>query len=184
LRAWLFRKLLHGLDRRTPRWLAAIEIQILLGTTARAFGVKGKRVWLHSPEKALGEYAAFTASRMQETKADPGRLYAESFRTGKLVRRITGFRDSHDIETLIFYLYNNIGITMEGNIPGEVTVHRCYFSMRYTPEQCAVMSSVDSGIIAGIAGRGWLTFTERLTEGSDRCRACFSEGLRGGPYHE
>ena len=60
---------------------------------------------------------------------------------------------------------------------GEIVVTDCYFSRFYTPEQCAVMSSVDSGIIAGLCGGGTLTFTERITEGCRRCRACFSKPL-------
>lgn len=60
---------------------------------------------------------------------------------------------------------------------GEIVVTDCYFSRYYTPEQCAVMSSVDSGIIAGLCGGGTLTFTERITEGCGRCRACFSKPL-------
>lgn len=60
---------------------------------------------------------------------------------------------------------------------GEIVVTDCYFSRYYTPEQCAVMSSVDSGIIAGLCGGGTLTFTERITEGCRRCRACFSKPL-------
>ena len=60
---------------------------------------------------------------------------------------------------------------------GEIVVTDCYFSRFYTPEQCAIMSSVDSGIIAGLCGGGTLTFTERITEGCRRCRACFSKPL-------
>ena len=60
---------------------------------------------------------------------------------------------------------------------GEIVVTDCYFSRFYTPEQCAVMSSVDSGIIAGLCGGGTLTFTERITEGCRQCRACFSKPL-------
>ena len=60
---------------------------------------------------------------------------------------------------------------------GEIVVTDCYFSRFYTPEQCAIMSSVDSGIIAGLCGGGTLTFTERITEGCRQCRACFSKPL-------
>lgn len=66
----------------------------------------------------------------------------------------------------------------DGCLSGEITVPECYFSRYYTPEQCAIMSFVDSGIIAGICGTtdpasGYLLFTERITEGCGRCRACF-----------
>ena len=47
MKTLFFRKLLRSLERRTPDIIASVEIQILLDTTARAFGVKGKRVWNH-----------------------------------------------------------------------------------------------------------------------------------------
>ena len=62
---------------------------------------------------------------------------------------------------------------MNGTIPGEITVSSCYFSKFYTPKQCALMSYVDSGIIAGLCGGGNLRFTERITEGCGRCTAVF-----------
>lgn len=180
MRALVFRKLLDKLEQKTPGYLASAEIQILLDTTARAFGVKGKRVWHRPPKRALREYAEFTASCMSRGSADPARLYEESFRTGSMVRRITGFCSPGDIADLVFYLYGNIGIGMNGSIPGEVSVRNCYFSRYYSPEQCAVMSSVDSGMIAGIAGGGKLEFTERITEGSSMCRACFEKETKKG----
>lgn len=179
MKTLLFRKLLRSLERRTPDIIASVEIQILLDTTARAFSVKSKCVWNHRPQRALREYSDFTVSCMKRGEADAERLYAESFRTGSMIRRVTGFRSSRDIEELVFYLYSNIGIAMEGSIPGEVIVRKCWFSRSYTPEQCLVMSSVDSGIIAGIAGGGRLDFTERLTQGNSCCRACFNRAERG-----
>lgn len=180
MRTVLFRKILRSLERRTPDIIASVEIQILLDTTARGFGVKGKRVWNHRPQRALREYSDFTVSCMKRGETDADRLYAEAFRTGSMVRRVTGFRSSRDIEKLVFYLYSNIGIAMYGYLPGEVIVRECRFSRFYTPEQCLIMSSVDSGIIAGIAGGGRLDFTERLTEGNSCCRAYFSKRLQSG----
>lgn len=182
MRALLFRKLLRGLERHTPDRLISLEIQILLNTTARAFGTRGRSVWHHAPGRALREYADFTVRCMRRPEEDTarvnGKLYAEAYRTGRAVRRITGFRKQEDIEALVFYLYRNIRINMKGNIPGELTVSDCYFSKEYTPAQCALMSAVDSGIIAGISGGGNLTFRERLTEGCSRCRARFTSVLQ------
>ena len=175
MRERIFRLLLRFLSRRRPGRFASLEIQILLDTTARGFGVRRARVWHRPPREALREYSQFTVSCMRRREADPDRLYAEAYRTGSLVRRVTGFRYSWDISALVFYLYRNIGIGMEGHIPGEVTVRRCRFSGFYTPEECRVMSAVDSGIIAGIAGGGRLEFTERLTQGDGCCRAVFTK---------
>ena len=95
------------------------------------------------------------------------------YRTGERVRRLTGFTEKADLERLVFYLYRNIGILMDGHLPGEIKVSSCYFSRFYTPEQCALMSYMDSGIIAGILGGGKIEFTERITEGCGNCRAFF-----------
>ncbi len=169
------KKILDRLERHTPEWLVCLEIQILLWTTARAFGVPGKRIHFRQAQTALQEYAAFTRTCMQTRKADPERLYREAYRTGSIVRRVTGFTRQQDRQQLTFYLYRNLRILMDGRLPGEVTVTGCYFSRFYTPGQCALMSNVDSGMVAGLMGGGRLEFSERITEGCRCCRAFFSE---------
>ena len=54
--------------RRVLPRLAAIEIQILLQATARAFRQKGRRVWHLPPGKALREYAAYSAACMRRER--------------------------------------------------------------------------------------------------------------------
>lgn len=198
----LSRKLLQQLERHTPDRIRSLEIQILLNLAARAFRVPGKKVWHLPADEALRAYAEFTVQCMKTKHAAPRVLYRQAYAVGSRVRRLTGITDSHAIEQLVFYLYSNIRIQMFGNLPapatagnipnrpdsgsrsaalhdehgehGEIVVTDCYFSRYYTPAQCVVMSSVDSGIIAGLCGGGTLTFTERITEGCGRCRACFS----------
>ena len=179
LRAAICRKLLHRLEKHTPPFLDALQIQILLGTTARAFGVKPMMVWYLAPEKALQRYASFTLACMQKAEGEQRgavlsqRLYRHALGLGSFLRRVTGFSRREDVDRLIFYLYRTIGIAMEGRIPGEITVTACCFSRYYSPWQCAMMSSMDAGVIGGICGGGRLRFTERITEGCGRCRACF-----------
>lgn len=207
MRRELTLKMLSLLERHTPEWVIRAQLQILLDTTARGFGVKSRRIAHLSAEEALRAYAGFTVKCMEKcTGSRPGtdarednppgktareesrpgrsareerraaarRLYREAYRTGSRIRRITGFTESADTERLVFYLYRNLQITMEGQIPGEIHVADCYFGRMYTPAQCAVMSLVDSGIIAGLCGGGKLKFTERITEGCGRCTACFT----------
>jgi len=175
LRALAFRMLLVLCMKYRPGWITRLQLQVLLDTTARAFAMPGKKIRSRTARGALREYAAFTGKCMKYGKADPKKLREEAYRTGNLIRRITGFRESRDIERLVFYLYSNLQISMSGHIPGEIVVSRCYFGRFYSPEQCALMSFVDEGIIAGISGGGRLEFAERITEGCGRCRACFSE---------
>lgn len=172
----LMRGILGALERHTPGWVICLEIRILMNTTARAFGVPERRLRTWSPETALRRYTAFSVKCMKRGGADPERLYREAYRTGVRVRRLTGFTDQKDLERLIFYLYRNIGILMSGHLPGEVKVSSCWFSCLYTPEQCALMSGMDSGITAGLLGGGRLRFSERITEGCGCCRAVFTSG--------
>lgn len=196
MRAWISKRFLSFQERRPSKVLARIQLQILLRATARGFGRKGRWIlFSKDPLKAYarftedclaGNVAAETAGHMEPGIAGSGaaeaansrgreRLYQSAFRTGSRVRKVTGLAAPEDLQRLVFLLYRNIGITMTGQLPGEVLVSACYFSKVYTPQQCAVMSAMDHGIIAGICGPGTLQFTERLTEGCGRCKACFEE---------
>lgn len=184
LQAAISRSLLKILGKHTPSIVRSVEIQLLMNITARGFGTRGKRVWTHRPDKALREYAEFTSDCMKNCSYDPlspadsvsGSLAKEAHRTGRLVRAVTGFRKPEDFERLVFYLYKNIDIEMNGSLPGDITVADCYFSRYYSPANCALMSIVDSGVIAGICGGGSLDFYERITEGCKCCKAHFTKG--------
>jgi hypothetical protein len=54
---------------------------------------------------------------------------------------------------------------------GDVMVVRCAFARVYGPDVCRLMSSMDSGLIAGLTDAGGLHFTGRITEGASACRA-------------
>ncbi len=173
MRERIFRKLLERLEDHTPGVLLCLQYQVLADLTARAFEAPGIRVWTKTPEKAFDAYARFSADCMKKKRGDPDRLFREAYRTGKAVRTLTGFKKRDDLERLVFFLYRNIRIRMDGTLPGPVRIRTCFFSSLYTPSMCALMSCVDSGIIAGLFGGGSLRFTERITEGSTACRACF-----------
>ncbi len=173
MRSTVFKALLKLLIGYTPDFIKCIELQILLNTTAKAFGIKPELIMFHSFKRALKEYAIFTRRCMKNMHVNKESLYREAFHTGTIIRLITGFTRKEDIEALVFYLYSNINIKISGNIPGVLTVSRCYFRRFYKPEHCRIMSAVDSGIIAGINGGGSLSFTRRITEGCESCKACF-----------
>ena len=173
MRTRIFRKLVRYPEKHNSALFTRFQLQLLLNVTARAFGVPGKRIWHLPPKRALREYAVFTENCMKLHHTDPRRLYRSAYALGRRLRHITGFTDSRDLQRLVFFLYRNIHITMNGSIPGEIRVSSCYFSRFYTPKQCALMSYVDWGIIAGLFGGGHLKFTERITEGCGRCTAVF-----------
>ncbi len=190
MRARISRFFLHLFRRHTPALLRLFQLRVLMSVTADAFGVPRKNARLlrthcrPGKTNALSAYASFTeeCTRMQD--ADPVRLYRYAFRLGSRIRQLTGFTAKEDLQELVFWLYNNIGITMQGDIPGELAVSSCFFSRFYTPRQCRLMSAMDAGITAGICGGGKLCFTRRLTEGCETCRACFYPPYSGEPSSE
>lgn len=186
MRDKLFRKLLGAAEKYDPQIVRLFEIKVLSNLAARSFGTRkgsiagsigqiNAIVLKSGADRALANYAAFTRSCMDAQTASPAKLYGDAFRLGSFIRKLTGFTQQSDLDRLIIWLYRNIDISMSGSTADELIVSDCYFGRHYTPEQCAVMSNVDSGIISGICGGGRLVFTERITEGCGRCRACLEK---------
>ncbi len=165
--------ILRCLERYTPALVKSLEVQILMKLASESFQRPGKTIWYLAPDKALGVYADYTAECMTHTRTSPLRLYRGAYRLGERIRCLTGFTKKKDLQRLVFYLYQNIQISMYGSLPGEIQVPACRFSQVYTPRQCSLMSYVDWGIIAGLYGGGKLRFTARLTEGCSQCQAHF-----------
>lgn len=152
-----------------------IELQLLMNLTARALNKPAQRIWTLPNEKALQVYAEYTCGHLggNPDEALWQRINDKAYRMGKRLRKIFHLRDTADIARFIFLLYRNIGIQMEGNIPGKICVTKCYFSSHYTPAICQVASALDDGIIKGLAGGGKLQFQQRITEGCKCCLATF-----------
>ncbi len=167
-----FRKLLDRLDRRPSALFRRILLQTMMRTTAKAFEMPPERLFFRAPDHALQLYADYTVSCMEHAAADPERIYDMSYELGERIRRWCGPQDPQEMQRLVFLLYRSIGITMRGELADHIEVPACFFSRIYTPEQCRIMSCMDSGIVSGICGGGRLIFTARLTEGCDRCIAC------------
>ena len=108
---------------------------------------------------------------MKRSGIDTYRLYERAYAAGRRIAKASGIIRKEEAARLVFLLYRNIGISMFGNPHDEVIVTNCFFSRFYTPEQCRIMSEIDSGIVSGITGSGKLRFTHRITEGCRGCRA-------------
>lgn len=176
MRAYFCKKLLDRWEWNPPERFRVMQIQILADMTAKAFDVSPIRIRTSSADRALKKYGAFTKYCTRKGKTDPRRLYGVSYALGQRIRRASGFTNGEDLKRLLFFLYRNIGIHMEGSIPGEIIVSSCYFGQIYTPAQCALISYIDSGVAAGLYGGGKLVFSQRLTEGCGQCLACFYKG--------
>jgi len=70
-------------------------------------------------------------------------------------------------------LYGTMGIDFRGSDDGNILIGKCAFSDFYESRTCALISALDEGLLAGLAGGGRLEFSERITDGQSRCRARF-----------
>jgi len=178
--------LLPRLLSRTPSIFKRWALVQLFQSTAAAFRCDMPRLSGLSREQCLLAYARFTADRAEEALRRGGdlselqeRLYRNACRLGRTPGRLLGVRSVDDVMALGRFLYGILDIDFEGSGSGEITIGRCYFSSFYSPEVCQVMSAMDRGLLAGLAGAGELVFMERITEGRPCCRAHFT--LAAGP---
>lgn len=148
--------------------------------TAKAFGQNPAATGGASGDLSLESYAVFTR-RLVENSMAGGRdttavrtaLRQEALAFGEQIRRQFRVRNREDARGLLVFAYKTIGIALDADAAGRMTVSRCFFSRHYTPETCRVVAALDEGLMAGILGEGTLEFRERITEGQSFCRAVF-----------
>ncbi len=175
--------------RLLPDMPAVVKRQALVRlfrSTAAAFMCDIPHLLGLSREQCLLEYARFTSERAKEALQCEGelselreRLYRNAYRLGRTPGRLLGVHSVEDIMALGRLLYGILDIEFRGSGNGEFTIDRCYFSSFYSPETCRLMSAMDRGLMAGLAGAGELVFTQRITEGQPCCRGYFT--LESGP---
>ena len=178
--AWLPRLLDH-----TP---AAVKRQVLVQlfrATAAAFESDMPSLRGLSLEQCLQAYARFTTEQAKDAlrRGDhlpelQERLYENAYRLGRMPGGALRVRSVDDVMALSHFLYSILDIELDGSDSGEITIRRCYFSSFYSPEVCQVMSAMDRGLLAGLAGGGELVFTQRITEGASCCAAQFTGHVR------
>ncbi|HTR98701.1 MAG TPA: hypothetical protein VML00_03060 [Bacteroidota bacterium] len=163
-----------------PQWVRRNMMKRLARLTADAFGTAPPGLGGLKSASALRRYALFTREEVSRIAGDPARtaavrerLYRASAATASSYRRLFGVTHWEASAAVARRFYGYIGIDMEATPRGDITFRSCAFSRYFTPETCAVVSALDSGMIAGLAGEGDLTFSSRITEGAPCCRACF-----------
>ena len=173
--------LLARLLTHTPVIIRRQALVQLFRATAAAFQADMPRLSGLSREQCLLAYARFTAEQAEAALRQgddlPGlqaRLYENAYRLGRLPGRLLRVQGVDDTMTLGRFLYGILDIDFEGSANGEITIDRCYFSNYYSPEVCRLMSAMDRGLLAGLAGGGDLAFSQRITEGHACCRARFT----------
>jgi hypothetical protein len=182
--------LLAQLLAHSPVFVRRQALVQLFRATAAAFQCDMPPVQGLSREQCLQAYARFTVERAEaalrrgdDLPALEARLYENAYRLGRLPGSILRVHTVNDVMTLGRFLYGVIDIDFDGSNrdhgAAEITIGRCYFSDFYSPEVCQVMSAMDHGLLAGLAGGGDLAFSQRITEGQLCCRARFT--LAAGP---
>lgn len=164
-----------------PRALQKRKLAELFRLTARAFETAPPSVEGLSLGDMRRLYAEFSGDAAERALGRPDaleaaerRLFDEASGLGREIRRELGVSTPREVMAAARVLYRGLEIDLEGSPDGDIVVRRCSFSRRYSPEVCRLMSRLDAGVLAGLAGGGELAFTERLTEGAGRCRARFS----------
>ncbi|MBP5771323.1 MAG: hypothetical protein J6W75_08175 [Bacteroidaceae bacterium] len=154
-----------------------IELQQLMNLTARALGKPARRIWTLQNDEALRVYAEYTRDHLQGDVEESllQRMNVEAYKVGRLLRWLFCLRTQADIELFIIALYRNIGIRLEGQLPGQLCFRSCFFSQYYTPAICLTASALDEGIIRGLSGGGRLIFQQRITEGCKFCLATYTK---------
>lgn len=147
----------------------------LFRLTAEAFGQEPPDLRGLSRGEILLRYARFTraeAERSLSAGTAPAvreTLRDRSLRLGQDIRARLPIRGRADATAALRAVYRTLAIDKTVDAKGGVTIRCCSLAAHYTPEVCRFMSAMDEGIVAGLCN-GRLVFTERLTEGNDRCR--------------
>lgn len=100
-----------------------------------------------------------------------GRMFHEASRLGRRARQRLHVSSEADGLAAARIVYGAIGIDLHPRGTREVSIPRCAFASAYVPDVCRLMSSMDSGLIAGLTGARGLRFTDRITEGAAACHA-------------
>ncbi len=167
-----------------PKFIRKRELRRLFAMTAEAFETPMPPVDGLDPTECLQRYAVFTKENAEEairtgrTAEVKNRLHRYAFHMGMGLREGFGVKNMREAMKLARMIYDIVGIDFCGDEEGSVTVRRCYFSRYYPPEVCAVIASLDAGLLAGISGGGRLSFSHRLTEGKECCEGRLSLGVK------
>ena len=164
-----------------PASLRRRKLAELLRLTARAFDAVPPPSEGLSLEDLRRLYAEFSRQAAERALSRPDTLAATeqslfdgALDLGREIGRELRVSTPREVMAAARVLYGALGIDLEGHPEGDIVVRRCSFSGLYSPAVCRVMSFVDAGVLAGLAGGGRLEFTARLTEGALCCRARFS----------
>jgi hypothetical protein len=176
--------LLKILPHNLPTFIREEILTELFKATADAFECPAPALDHLSYNGRLRTYALFTreqADKALQTGRDVStlktQLYMNACPLGRRLREWFAVDTIKEVMALGQILYRAIGVEIQGDTRGNVTVKRCYFSQFYSRPVCELISALDDGVFSGLSGGGRLAFSERLTEGAEQgvpreyCRA-------------
>ena len=172
---------LRALEAHVPDVVARAAVRRLFAATSSAFGCRPLDLRGSDLPALLERYARFTSACAERALDDghdleriSGSMWTNGHALGRSLRRRLGVRTLGEALRAARVAYAIIGIDLRVDPGGRVIVDRCAFADRYSPRTCGLMSSLDAGLIAGLTSGGRLSFSERITEGSQRCLARIS----------
>jgi hypothetical protein len=164
-----------------PRFVRKRKLEMLFGATADAFGVAAPSLHGLSCDDSLRLYACFTREQAEEAirrgreEEVRLRLFNNAHRIGRELRRDFRVGPAEVMRTARL-VYRMLGIDCRGDDEGNTVIGHCFFSGYYTSAVCRLISSLDEGLLVGLAHGGTFSFQQRLTEGADCCRAHLAMG--------
>jgi hypothetical protein len=163
-----------------PTFIKKKKLEELFALVADAFGKEMPALKGLSYKEGLKAFALYTSieaeKQIQEghdMEVIKKKLFENARRLGQKIRKDFGIRRAKDVMGMSRILYRILRIDFRGELSGEVTIRKCFFSDCYSPQVCRFISSLDEGVAAGLSGGGRLSFYQRITEDKDCCKAEF-----------
>lgn len=152
------------------------KLELLFTATADAFRTIRPSTRGLSFDDCLRSYAQFTREQAEKAiqQGDGAvvqqRLFENAYRIGRQLKADFGvsFTEAMKMGALI---YRILGIDFAGEPGGDIVIRHCFFSTYYSSQVCRMISSLDEGLLVGLAGGGRLSFSQRITEGNECCLA-------------
>jgi hypothetical protein len=160
-----------------PRLIKKRKLAMLFEATAGAFRVPTPSTGGLSYSDCLDLYARFTQEQAQKSLQQgnqleiQSRLFQNACRIGRQLKADFKIKTAGDVMRMSAVVYSFLNIEFHGEPRGDIVIKRCFFSAYYSAEVCHLISYLDEGLLNGLSGGGKLTFSQRITEGQDCCRA-------------
>jgi hypothetical protein len=163
-----------------PQFIRKRKLEMLFQATADAFQVPTPVTTGIPYTECLNSYARFTreqaeiAIRQGSQLRTQSRLFRNAYHIGQQLKRDFKLNTAEDVMRTGRLVYRLLKIDFQGKPDGSILIKKCFFSAYYSSQICRLISSLDEGLLVGLAGGGKLSFSQRISEGAECCRACLT----------